>query len=780
MEGNNEMLSTQTNEVNSRAGDGVSPLEKFEDALRAAGSTKDRRGRWRCPVAGHGRGRGDVHPSLCVDEGREGRVLVHCEAGCATEAVVAAIGRQMGELSPNSSETRATAQRRTRSLDNPQASTVAHHAQCSESGAARLQCSDLTLEAYASAKGFPVGFLTKLGIRQVPYQGGTALRIPYFDEGGEEAAIRFRLRLAKNADADGRFKWRTGSKTMPYGLWRLSMAQATQGIVLVEGESDAHTLWLKGIPALAIPGANTWKPEWASCLEGIPTVFAVRETDAAGSAFIGRLLATPALRDRLRIVDLPTKDANELYQRDPDGFEVAFAEALDQSTVAVEEERTAAEAKRSALADVAWANCAHLAQHPNILDLVFDTMHQLGVAGDCRLARITYLAATSRLLRRPVSIVAKGPSSAGKTHETQQALKLFPPEAFYALTAASEHALAYGEEPLEHRMIVVYEASGVDGDFASYLLRSLLSEGCIRYETVEKTKDGLRARLIERPGPTGAILTTTRISLHPEVETRLLSVPVDDSPEQTRRVLLALADDGPGDLDLEPWHALQAWLQTAGIRSARIPYQRALAERIPPVAVRLRRDFGLLLSLVRAHALLHQASRERTDDGSVVAALEDYAAVRELVGDLIGEASEVSVTPRVRETVAAVQELVNAGAEDISLRELAQVVNVDKATISRRVRAAVAAGYLRNLEERRGRPARIVLADPLPDPAELLPSPEILGEALQASSEPLQADAQHSTSGNSSGNGKVLHRCSGTAGASETYAREVEFEEGWL
>ena len=53
-------------------------------------------------------------------------------------------------------------------------------------------------------------------------------------------------------------------------------------------------------------------------------------------------------------------------------------------------------------------------------------------------------------------------------------LEHFPPGAYYALSAMSERALAYSEEPLKHRMLVIYEAAGMTGDFASYLVRSLL------------------------------------------------------------------------------------------------------------------------------------------------------------------------------------------------------------------------------------------------------------------------------------------------------------------
>jgi hypothetical protein len=107
---------------------------------------------------------------------------------------------------------------------------------------------------------------------------------------------------------------------------------------------------------------------------------------------------------------------------------------------------------------------------------------------------------------------------------------------------------------------VIYEAADMTGEFASYLIRSLLSEGKIRYETVEKTKDGLQGCLIEREGPTGLVVTTTEIYLHPENETRLLSIPVTDTKEQTKRVMLAIAannnqkDEGLDD-ELARWQA---------------------------------------------------------------------------------------------------------------------------------------------------------------------------------------------------------------------------------
>jgi hypothetical protein len=78
----------------------------------------------------------------------------------------------------------------------------------------------------------------------------------------------------------------------------------------------------------------------------------------------------------------------------------------------------------------------------------------------------------------------------------------------------------------------------------------------LKYETVEKTKDGLVPKVIEREGPTGLIITTTAHKLHPENETRMLSLTVTDTREQTAAVFQALADDSRDDIDFRKWHAL--------------------------------------------------------------------------------------------------------------------------------------------------------------------------------------------------------------------------------
>ena len=341
-----------------------------------------------------------------------------------------------------------------------------------------------------------------------------------------------------------------------------------------------------------------------------------------------------------------------------------------------------------------------------------------------------------------MSVTVKGLPSGGKTYLVEQVLPFFPASAYYVLTAMSDKSLAYSEEPIKHRFLVIFEAPGLQSQWASYLIRSLLSEGRISYDTVEATEDGIKPKHIEREGPTGLITTTTENSLHPENETRYFSVEVDDTPEQTARVLSATAENinedngGSGEEEMGKFVALQEWLAGAN-HEVVIPYAKRLAEMIPPVAVRLRRDFKAILYLIMAHAILHQASRKQDDRGRIIATMEDYKAVWDLVAPIVSRGVQMTVPATVRETVQAVEKLqqqtrkrsvrhLGKGLGGASLMDVANILHLNRSSVSRRVNACLDEGYLVNREHKRGQPFRLVLGDPMPDDSDVLPTPESL------------------------------------------------------
>jgi hypothetical protein len=140
----------------------------------------------------------------------------------------------------------------------------------------------LHLTHYAAAKQLPIEFLRECGVTEGRYIDRVAVRIPYYDEGGTEVAVRWRLAL----EGDGRFRWRKDDKPVPYGLSRLGAALDKGHIILCEGESDPQTLWHHGHPALGLPGAASWKSEWDTKLTGIDIIYVMVEPDSGGEAVL--------------------------------------------------------------------------------------------------------------------------------------------------------------------------------------------------------------------------------------------------------------------------------------------------------------------------------------------------------------------------------------------------------------------------------------------------------------------------------------------------------------
>jgi hypothetical protein len=614
----------------------------------------------------------DRHASLSISEGDDGRVLVHCHAGCDLDAVLQAIELVLSDLFPRMSTA------------GDKKTVVATYDYTDEHGTRLFQAIRYDNKTFAQRRpnGHDGWIWNLKGVPRVPY------------------------RLPQLIDA----------------------VNAGRLIVIVEGEKDVDTLEHHGVAATTNPmGAGKWRKDFARYFKGA-TVAIIRDNDDVGREHA--LDVAEKLRGAATTIGIVDLDGL------PEHGDVT--DWLQGHTVDELYERI------TAALSIPPNHDAHLHTPPpppteappiayaaRILDRFREEVGVRGLVGEDRTAATVYLVVTSRLLDQQVSTTIKGHSSSGKSYTVATTLKFFPDDAVIEFTAFSERALVFSKQEYRHRTIVIYELvalrEGNDDNLTSYFVRSLLSEGRIVYEqTVKDTQGGgFTTKVITKEGPTNLILTTTKTSVHTENETRVLSLNTDDSREQTKRVLLELANETDDEHNLDEWHALQRWLAGANHRVT-IPYARELAEAIPPIAVRLRRDFGAVLSLIRAHAMLHQATRDTDDRGRIVATLDDYEVVRDLVAEVLSAGVEATVPDTVRHTVEAVKALFIDTGDDkrdgVSVNHIAKRLKLDRSTTSRRLRRAADGGYIKNLEDRR-KPGRWATGDPMPEDVALLPTP---------------------------------------------------------
>jgi hypothetical protein len=378
---------------------------------------------------------------------------------------------------------------------------------------------------------------------------------------------------------------------------------------------------------------------------------------------------------------------------------------------------------------------------------LFEKVWSRVMAGERRNARLLYLMATTRLFDKCMSGAIKGPSSAGKSELRQRVLDFMPPEHVVAFSTLSEKALLYIDGDFCHKILSMGEAAGTEEQsLQDYLLRELISSGKLVYPVVQKVGNEMMTVVIEKNGPVCFFVTTTKAALHPENETRLMSIEVDDSGEQTALVIGKVAEAiglnaEKAVIDYGPWQNFQRWL-AAGNCSVVVPFARELGKLVPPRSVRLRRDFSQILLAIKAHALIHRNHRQVDDRGHIVADLDlDYLPVAELIGGIVAEASGTRIASEVQETINAVRiSTTNRAPDDgATAFEVARLLKLDKSSAWRRLNVARDKGYVVNLEVRRGQPGRYRVTEQEVEAEALLPAPEaIAAHALLGAAQPAQ------------------------------------------
>ena len=269
----------------------------------------------------------------------------------------------------------------------------------------------------------------------------------------------------------------------------------------------------------------------------------------------------------------------------------------------------------------------------------------VGLVGEEDGGLLLYLAAISRLSPAPLRLIIQGPSGSGKSEIPRRVVPMCPPEAVLLATDITANALFYLEPgSLEHKLIVNGERKHrADDDAADKTapLRQLISEGRIVKVVTVKNGNEFETKTIEQNGPVAYVETTTSptTSIFAEDLNRCLLLQTDDSPEQTAKVMQAVArrysSSSGNEITDEKYQAILDRHREFQLALERIPvvipYAADLAARMPTGRLEARRAITQVLGTIEAIALMHQFQRERDADGRLEATPSDYATARRLL-----------------------------------------------------------------------------------------------------------------------------------------------------
>lgn len=135
------------------------------------------------------------------------------------------------------------------------------------------------------------------------------LAIPYLrwspgSAGWSVASIRFRQLNAAKA------KYLTVAGDQPRLYNTLALLKRSPFVAITEGEIDAITADVAGIPAVGVPGSQAWKPHFREPFIGYEDVFILADGDDAGRTF-AETVASSLPNARIRSMP-PGSDVNSL------------------------------------------------------------------------------------------------------------------------------------------------------------------------------------------------------------------------------------------------------------------------------------------------------------------------------------------------------------------------------------------------------------------------------------------------------------------------------------
>jgi hypothetical protein len=301
-------------------------------------------------------------------------------------------------------------------------------------------------------------------------------------------------------------------------------------------------------------------------------------------------------------------------------------------------------------------------------------METLGVTGEATNKLVGYLAAVSRKLDEPLSVLIQSRSAAGKSTLQDAILSLVPEEDYVKYTRITDQALFYkDEDSLVNKILAIEEEAGMGG--AAYSIRNIQSSKKITVAATGKIAATGKMRTEEYTvkGPVAVMITTTATELEGETASRFLFLTIDESAKMTCAIhrmqrqaetLQGLVKKKRSEHIVKKHHTAQRLLKPLAVVN---PFTDYLS--YPNRSIRTRRDHKKYLGLIRTIAYLFQYQRKIKTvkvEGKPVAYIEvtlnDIDAANNLANQVLGQCLDELAQPS-KTLLAGIYDMVKKRAD---------------------------------------------------------------------------------------------------------------------
>lgn len=283
--------------------------------------------------------------------------------------------------------------------------------------------------------------------------------------------------------------------------------------------------------------------------------------------------------------------------------------------------------------------CFKFLKSPKLLQNINELIGKSGVVGEEKSRIFLFGIAATYKMNDTLHALIQGSSGSGKTHLLATIMDFMPPEDTISLTRVTESSFYnYGEYELQNKLIGMEDFDGLE-EKAELAFRELQSKGMISSSTSGKNEHtGQITGYVKKVfGPIASLSATTKGEIYEDNMSRCFLVAVDESQEQTLRIIQYQNNKAAGLIDTTKEKEIREFLRNCMRLLQPLQVVNPFANKIdlPSEAHKIRRLNDLFQSYVKQVTLLNQYQRKKDVQGRLITDKEDVKTAIEIMFDSI-------------------------------------------------------------------------------------------------------------------------------------------------
>jgi DNA primase len=343
-----------------------------------------------------------------------------------------------------------------------------------------------------------------------------------------------------------------------------------------------------------------------------------------------------------------------------------------------------------------YDRCKMFLSKPNLISRFNDLIGKAGVTGEENNRIFLFCIASSYKMPDTLHALIQGTTGSGKTHLLTKVSSFIPHEDRKHFTRVTEGSFYnYGTKDLQHKLICLEDLDGMREE-AYLAFRELQSRGMITSSTTGQDEKG-NIRAYEKTvfGPIASLSCTTRGEIYEDNMSRCFLIAVDETREQTERIITYQNQKATGKIDGEQEQQITGFVQDCirMLKPLEVINPYADKVQLPREAHKIRRLNDLYQSFVKQVTLINQYKRSKDNRNRLISQKEDLQTAADIMFEsILLKVDELDGSLRL--FYENLKDYVEATGKEhhetysFSQREIRQALNISKSQLQR---------YLRNL-----------------------------------------------------------------------------------